>query len=213
MMHPETEVRVVNQEIGYGVFAKVFIPKGTMVYVKDQFEVRLKEGSLLLNDPRYKEISDKYSYIDAAGTRIISWDHAKYVNHCCNPNTMTTGYGFEIAIKDIQIGDEITDEYGLFNLEREMPLSCKSKPCRLLLSPNDFEKMYPVWDEKVQAALASFNQVEQPLLNFLDRREQKALMSYLNSGKGYRSVYTQKKTERATRARRSGTRDTDLAIG
>ncbi|MHC5084588.1 MAG: SET domain-containing protein, partial [Planctomycetota bacterium] len=34
MIHPDTELRKVNETIGYGVFATRHIPKGTILYVK-----------------------------------------------------------------------------------------------------------------------------------------------------------------------------------
>ena len=34
MMHPSIELKPVNPQIGYGVFATAFIPAGTIVYVK-----------------------------------------------------------------------------------------------------------------------------------------------------------------------------------
>jgi hypothetical protein len=39
MIHPHTCIRYVNPQIGYGVFATAFIPKGTIVYVKDDLEL------------------------------------------------------------------------------------------------------------------------------------------------------------------------------
>ena len=38
MIHPNTRLGFVNEEIGYGVFATALIPKGTIVYVKDDLE-------------------------------------------------------------------------------------------------------------------------------------------------------------------------------
>jgi len=35
MIHPDTEVRFINDEIGYGVVAKKLIPKGTITWVQD----------------------------------------------------------------------------------------------------------------------------------------------------------------------------------
>jgi hypothetical protein len=35
MIHPWTELRFINDSIGYGVFATQFIPKGTIVWALD----------------------------------------------------------------------------------------------------------------------------------------------------------------------------------
>lgn len=192
MMHPDTEFRLVNETIGYGVFAKAFIPAGTIVYVRDDMEVVIPPGDPRLEDPLYRDPIDKYSYIDGQGNHIISWDHAKYVNHCCQCNTMSTGWGFEVAIRDIQPGEEITDEYGIFNMSYEMELKCCQENCRGKLTPNDFEKYSDQWDEKIKASLKTFQKVAQPLLPYMESKNQKDLQNYLNTGKGYRSITTQR---------------------
>lgn len=35
MIHPDTEVRFINPEKGYGLVATKFIPKGTITWVQD----------------------------------------------------------------------------------------------------------------------------------------------------------------------------------
>lgn len=35
MIHPDTELRFINPEIGYGVFATQFIPRGTITWVRE----------------------------------------------------------------------------------------------------------------------------------------------------------------------------------
>lgn len=42
--------------------------------------------------------------------------NAEYVSHSCTPITISTGYNVEIAIRDINSGEQVTDEYGLFIL-------------------------------------------------------------------------------------------------
>ena len=41
MLHPDTELRVVSADIGFGVFATALIPKGTIVYIKDPLEIEI----------------------------------------------------------------------------------------------------------------------------------------------------------------------------
>jgi len=155
MIHPSTVLKFIDEQKGYGVFATEFIPKGTITYVKDPLEIEISMEHYNTLDKTMQEQVEKYSYIDERGTRIISWDFAKYVNHCCNCNTMSTGYGFEIAIRDIFPGEELTDEYGLFNLTQEMTLCCSEKNCRQILKPEDFDVSGPVWDHKVKPVIDS----------------------------------------------------------
>lgn len=189
MIHPHTRIQHISDEMGYGVFATQFIPKGTITYVKDSLEHEITPEAYSQHTEQMQEQIEKYSYIDERGVRIVSWDFAKYVNHCCNCNTMSTGYGFEIAIRDIHPGEEITDEYGIFNMSKAMMLECKRPGCRGMVSAEDLDRMYPVWDKQLVGALQFFNQVEQPLDKFLDDQTTLALQGYLNGEKEYRSVY------------------------
>jgi hypothetical protein len=192
MIHPSTEVRWISSEKGYGVFATALIPKGTISYVKDELDLVFTRDHPLVQDERYRAIVDRYSYVDGSGNFILSWDHAKYVNHCCFPNTLSTGYGFEIAIRDIQVGDEITDDYGVFTVEHEMEMGCTRRGCRRIVRHEDFDKLTDQWDRGIISALSSYGAVAQPLATFLDTTIVRQLHSYLDEGGEYISVAIQK---------------------
>lgn len=197
MIHPDTRLAYVGDHIGYGVFAAAPIPKGTITYVKDDLELCITPRKAAQLRPGLQDQVEKYSYRDSRGTMIVSWDIAKYVNHSCNANTMSTGWGFEIALRDIETGEEITDEYGLFNMDYSFPLSCAEPNCRRMIYPDDIDTYGAAWDAQVQAALSGFPLAEQPLLEFIDRRTLSSLMRYLNTGRGYRSVRLLKTRENA----------------
>lgn len=192
MIHPNTELRFINPQIGYGVFATADIPEGTIVYVKDSLELTVSPTDYLILSEEMREVVERYSYIDDQGNRIISWDFAKYVNHCCNCNTISTGYGFEIAIRPIKKGEQITDEYGIFNLEKKMELVCGQKNCRKVISPEDFDKYYADWDEKILKSIGCLFQVEQPLLAFIDPGTRSELDEFFQDPEKYKSVYSLK---------------------
>lgn len=189
MIHPNTELRFLNEEIGYGVFATRHIPEGTIVYVKDSLELVVSPTDYLMHNREMQEVIEKYSYIDEQGNRVVSWDFAKYVNHCCNCNTISTGYGFEMAIRDIAIGEQITDEYGIFNLEREMTLVCGQEGCRKIIRPDDFETHYMQWDTKIRQSIHKLFEVEQPLMPFLDASTRGELDDLYLNPSSYKSVY------------------------
>lgn len=188
MIHPNTEVRFVNPTIGYGVFATADIPRGTIVYVKDRLEIELTDKAFNALDGQHRAIADKYSYIDENGVRILSWDHAKYVNHRCDCNTISTGYGFEIAIRNIWKDEEVCDDYGLFNLDEEIPLACGCRGCRKALRPDDLETYYARWDEQVLLALEKVTDVHQPLMEYMDAKSKQQLRAYLCGEDPYTSV-------------------------
>lgn len=192
MIHPNTELKFVNDLVGYGVFATKNIPEGTIVYIKDSLEISVSPTEYLLHNKEMREVINKYSYIDENGHRIISWDFAKYVNHCCNCNTISTGYGFEIAIRDIAAGEQITDEYGIFNIEEEMNLVCNEDCCRKKLTPSDFDLHYQSWDEKIKVSLKKVFDIEQPLIPFIPDETKSELKNYVKDQKEYKSVYSLK---------------------
>lgn len=187
-MHPHSELRRVSDGVGFGVFATRPIPRGTLVYVKDSLEIVLREADFRSLPAAMQAIADRYSYMDPAGERILSWDLAKYVNHRCDCNTMSTGWGFEIALRDIDPGEEITDEYGLLNVPDPMPLACGCPRCRLLLLPDDGWRLYRNWDRRVRRALAFVRRVDQPLYEFLDDAVRTDLDAFLDGAGHYRSV-------------------------
>lgn len=189
MVHPSTSLQFISPEVGYGVFATQFIPKGTITYIKDSLETVISPTDYLLHNAEMQSMIEKYSYIDESGNRIVSWDFAKYVNHCCRCNTISTGYGFEIAIRDIQVGEQITDEYGIFNLEYEMELNCDQANCRGCIKPSDFDEYYKEWDSLIRAALPSLFEVQQPLLPFLDEKTRTELNAFFTAPEAYKSVY------------------------
>lgn len=189
MFHPNTRLLFKNLKVGYGVFATSLIPKGTITYIKDPLEIDISPTKYKELDIKMKEIVNKYSYTEPNGNRIVSWDIGKYVNHCCQSNTISTGYGFEMALRDIQAGEEITDEYGLFNGDEEMTLICDKQPCRGCIRVDDIDKYYPAWDQKIQQVLPSLMEVEQPLWDFLDTYTLLDLQRYMHDPSLYKSVY------------------------
>lgn len=189
MLHPDAELRHAGDDKGYGLFAKHPIPAGTLTYVKDALELIIEPDDRRLQSRLQRMLIERYTYREASGSRVLSWDLAKYMNHACSPNTMSTGWGFEIALRDIASGDEITDEYGLFNIERDMPCACGSPHCRRLIRPHDLDRYGNHWDRQLQEPLRQILEVGQPLMPYLDRRVQRQLKRYLRTGSGYRSVH------------------------
>jgi hypothetical protein len=188
MIHPQTCVKYVNGKIGYGVYATAFIPKGTIVYVRDPLDMEISPEDFEAMDECYRLIAERYSFIDEKGYRVVSWDSAKYVNHRCDFNTVSAGYGFEIAARDIAEGEEITDEYGLLNLDKDMACCCGSVNCRKIVRASDVNRYYRKWDRIVSDALKHTRQVAQPLWEYMDAETKNSLCDYLEGRSRYLSV-------------------------
>ena len=188
MLHPDLELKWINDGIGYGVFARRPIARGVVIWAQDALDIVLPAGSPLADHRDYAALIERYCVLNGNGQRVIAWDHGKYINHCCHYNTLTTGYGFEIAVRDIAAGEEITDDYGVFNLEEPVPLACHFPDCRTFAYPDDYDRMQEKWDADIRRALSKVFSVPQPLYVYIDPQIMAGVRSYLLTGSGYRSV-------------------------
>ncbi|AYB29491.1 SET domain-containing protein [Chryseolinea soli] len=168
MIHPHTELRFISDKIGYGVVATKFIPKGTITWALDKLDRIFTPAQVRAMDPLYQQVLDTYTYRNPEGNHILCWDNARFVNHSSNSNCITTAYEFEIAIRDIYPGEQLTDDYGYLNLEEPFEVVPEEGTDRVIIYPDDLVRYYHVWDEKLLEAFARLQDVEQPLLHILD---------------------------------------------
>lgn len=162
MIHPNTELQFINKEVGYGVVATAFIPAGTITWVLDKLDREFSRKELDALEPIYQNILDTYTFRDNKGRYILCWDNARYVNHSFNSNCLTTAYDFEIAIRDIAIGEQLTDDYGYLNIPtpfRGMDEGTRRK----VVYPDDLLKYYKLWDKKLQSVFHKILHLPQPL--------------------------------------------------
>ena len=177
MIHPHTEIRFINEQIGYGVVATRFIPKGTITWAIDKLDRiftpdQIKNMALL-----YQNVIDKYTYRNSAGNYVLCWDNARFVNHSSNSNCITTAYEFELAIRDIHPGEELTDDYGYLNIEEPFEVAPEPGINRNIVYPDDLTRFHKEWDTKLLDAFGSFLQVEQPLMDLLEESTQTKAMA------------------------------------
>lgn len=191
MIHPHTELRTVSPEVGVGVFATQLIPKGSIVYISDPLEIIIPAGHSMLENPIYKQIIDRYAVVNANGSYEISWDNAKFVNHCCHYNTICTSFGVDIAIRDIQPGEQILEDYGLFNVSYAMDLICTFEDCRHKIALTDFDQLQDTWDADAREALAFVGSAPQPLWDAMQIETREKITQYLATGEGYISISAQ----------------------
>jgi hypothetical protein len=163
MIHPHSELRFVGAEVGWGVFATRFIPKGTIVWVLDPLDQIVAPVAASHLPAALRRQLDIYSYQNGRGHRILCWDHARFVNHSCRPTSLAPGFDFEIAVRDIEPGEQITDDYGALNIESEFACACGYARCRGIIGPADFERFSDHWDELISLVFPLIGAVEQPL--------------------------------------------------
>ena len=162
MIHPHTELRLINDEIGYGVVATRFIPKGTITWTFDRFDREFTPAEVAAFEEPYRQLIDKYCFRDSMGNYVLCWDHARYVNHSFNSNCLATAYNTEMAIRDIQPGEELTDDYGYLNITTPFRAYDEGRR-RKTVYPDDLARYWRIWDKKLVSAFKRFSQVDQPL--------------------------------------------------
>ena len=176
MIHPDTELRFINDVIGYGVVATKFIPKGTITWALDKLDRTFTPEQVQSLDPIYQQVLEKYTYRNEKGNHILCWDNARFVNHSFRSNCITTAYEFEIAVRDIHPGEELTDDYGYLNIEEPFEVLPEEGTDRRIVYPDDLLRFYREWDEQLLAAFPLLLKVPQPLLGILnDTTKEKAL--------------------------------------
>jgi hypothetical protein len=162
MIHPKTELRHINDEIGYGVVATDFIPAGTITWALDKLDREFLPSEIEAMDQLYKDILEVYSYRNRAGNYILCWDNGRFVNHSFNSNCFTTAYDFEIAIRDIHPGEQLTDDYGYLNISEPFRAASEGTK-RKVVYPDDLLKYGDIWDKKLKVPFKRIPKVEQPL--------------------------------------------------
>jgi uncharacterized protein len=162
MIHPKTELRFISKEVGYGVFATDFIPAGTITWVMDKLDREFRPEEFFAMDLVYQNIIDTYTFRNNIGNYVLCWDHGRFVNHSFNSNCLTTAYDFEIAIRDILPGEQLTDDYGYLNIKD--PFTAEDEGTeRKIVYPDDLVRYYKVWDAQILKVFGKINAYEQPL--------------------------------------------------
>ena len=167
MLHPNTELRYLGPEIGSGVIATAPIPKGTITWVQDELDQVID----VKGTPKfqaYPPVLERYSFRNKDGFYVLCWDYARFVNHHCEANCLSPGMDFEIAIRDIEAGEELTNDYGSLNLEFTMECMCGSPRCRKRTEPQDFPRLAGGWAQLLRAAFPAIESVDQPLWSYLE---------------------------------------------
>ena len=99
---------------GVGVFSKQNVKKGRKIKeVRPEFEIEFDQNNLPRMPLALANFIETHSYEKELGSNVLVMgiDNEKYINHSKDPNVDDAG----IALKDINIGDEITANYKDFD--------------------------------------------------------------------------------------------------
>jgi hypothetical protein len=163
VIHPHTALRFRDDKIGYGVFATRKIPRGTIVWVRDPLDQTISPAAAARLPELCRVQLATYAYTDQRGDLLLCWDHGRFVNHSCAATCLSPGYEFELAVRDIAEGEELTDEYATFSLDRSFDCACGAPDCRGTIQPDDVLRHGDRWDRLVRDAFVFTPRVDQPL--------------------------------------------------
>lgn len=162
MMHPHTELRFINDAVGNGVVATRDIAAGTITWVQDSLDREFTPEEVEALGEPYAASLDKYCFRNQHGRWVLCWDHARFVNHSFRSNCLTTGYNFEVAVRDIRAGEELTDDYGYLNVMRPFH-AIDEGVGRTVVYPDDLTRHHGEWDEQLRRVWGRILEVGQPL--------------------------------------------------
>ena len=166
MIHPHTEIRFINDQVGHGVVATQFIPAGTITWALDKLDREFTPSDFKQLDILYQNILETYTYRNKSGNLVLCWDNGRFVNHSFKSNCLSTAYDFEIAICDIHPGEQLTDDYGYLNVTEPFT-GIDEGTERKTVYPDDLLKYSNVWDAQVKAVFSEITKVDQPLKSLI----------------------------------------------
>jgi hypothetical protein len=166
MIHPDTQLCWISPEIGHGVRATRKISRGTLTWVLCRLDRTLTGREVETLGPLYRPLVDRYAYVDHLGRSVLCWDAGRHVNHHCEANSRGFGLEAQIAVRDIEAGEELTCDYGECNLDALLSCECGSPRCRGTIAASDLGRLAGEWDREISEAVREAPGRPQPLLPF-----------------------------------------------
>ncbi|MGA0806798.1 MAG: SET domain-containing protein [Pseudohongiellaceae bacterium] len=179
MIHPDTTLRFISDVIGHGVFATRPIPRGTITWALDPLDRVLEPAQIAALPAGMNFDVEHHAFVGRDGRLIMPWDLGRFMNHSCAPNCLATESGYEIAIRDIAPGEELTNDYANLGMQAQERIlcGCGAASCRGVVTRVDAAKVNAMHKAQLSSALALAGSVEQPLLFLLDAAQQLALQA------------------------------------
>jgi hypothetical protein len=167
ILHPDIELRKSNLH-GKGLFAKSFIPRGTVLWAYDrESEIAYYQNQFDEFSKKYQKYLIKYAYW-WKGKICLCTDVSKFWNHSCDPNTApvpSNSNKWDFAIRDIKKDEEITYDYGLIMDHTSIQCYCSSSKCReTIVKMHGNSKIMRDLKAKALEVEHYINKVPQPLL-------------------------------------------------
>lgn len=114
---------------GLGCFTNERIRRGQVVWEFDpRIDLRIRMADLPSLPKAVQDLLHLCGYVEIWGGErvvILCADHARHVNHSDCPNVADTGPAADtsIAVRDIEVGEELTCDYWTYDLDAERKLN------------------------------------------------------------------------------------------
>lgn len=136
-LSPKLEVRAAPEKGGFAVFACEALEKDDLLAIWTGSILTLAEVQQLSSDDRSHTVQiEEDFFLGPAGRG----DSSEYINHSCNPNAGIRGQVCLVAMRNIQIDEEITFDYAMADGSEydEFLCACGAPQCRGRVTGNDW---------------------------------------------------------------------------
>ncbi len=191
MIHPDTQVVTISDEVGVGVIATRAIPRGTIVWAQDALDQVFEPGQVEKLPRVVADQVQRYAHIDEQGRFVLCWDAGKLINHSCDPSLRGIGTWFQVARRDIAVGEEITCDYAECNIREQLECRCGGASCRRSVHGSDLLTFAQNWDVEAERLLDDVARAQQPLWPYLlSPSEARALIWRYKPLRSFRELFS-----------------------
>lgn len=170
MVHPDIELRFINETVGYGLVARRLIPRGSITWARDRLD-RTFTSDEIDAMPRVLQAVVGQVHVHRPTGLSHLLGHLAVHEPLVRAVIAAHGWDFEVAVRDIHPGEELTDDYATLNIERPFECECGASECRATILPDDLVRHHARWDAQVRAVFPLLATVEQPLLHLVNERD------------------------------------------
>lgn len=154
---------IETENMGKTVVARCFIPQGTILgWCCDKCEVCTIDHIMEKTNSDYYQ---KYCFVREDQKRVLTCGVFRYLNHSCDANLVPlsiSDLNFDILIKDIEKGEEITYDYRFFSdYDEYMECLCgKENCCKIVTNSKEVkDSVINQYSKKIEMVLSNYGKL------------------------------------------------------